>query len=233
MRRPAPNEAVVYFVNATRTALTQLSEGCNYERLVELDPAASVIAHCNRALVFIYLGQLEEATRELDLAQAIEPDNPLAQTFRSLALYYKGEAASATDLMRRVLEDHPDMHGVRPILAMCLSAQGHHDEARAQLTDQVKQNAAVDPDIAYELASVYALEGMKDEAFEWLEKAIALGNENRTPFQHDPNLSSLRDDPAFKSCWQKLEASHREQPRSDSCMAALRTKDQELLSLRV
>ena len=214
MRRQAPNEAVVYFVNATLHRLDGNYQRAlhNYERLVELDPAASVIAHCNRALVFIYLGQLEEATRELDLAQAIEPDNPLARTFRSLALYYKGEAASATDLMRRVLEDHPDMHGVRPILAMCLSAQGHHDEARAQLTDQVKQNAAVDPDIAYELASVYALEGMKDEAFEWLEKAVALGNENRTPFQHDPNLSSLRDDPRFQELLQKIEASHREQP---------------------
>ena len=199
MRRQAPNEAVVYFVKATLHRLDGDYERAlrNYDRLVELDPAAHVVAHYNRALVHIYQGRLADATRELDRALSSEPDNPVAQSFRALTLYYQRDVAAATELMRKVLDEHPNMHGVRPILAMCLSAQGQHDEARAQLTDEVKQNAAVDPDIAYELASVYALEGMKDDAFEWLERAVALGNENRVPFEHDPNLASLRTDPRF------------------------------------
>jgi hypothetical protein len=89
------------------------------------------------------------------------------------------------------------MHGVRPFLAMFLSAQGEHEAAHAELTDEVKRNAAVDPDIAYALASVYALEEMPDAAFEWLRRSIALGNENRPCFEHDPNWAALRDDPRF------------------------------------
>ena len=46
-------------------------------------------------------------------------------------------------------------------MAMFLSAQGKHEEARAQLTSSVIRNAEVDPDIAYSVASVYALEGMR------------------------------------------------------------------------
>jgi serine/threonine-protein kinase len=207
VRQQSPNEAVVYFVNATLHRLDGNYQRAlrNYDRLVELDPAAHVVAHCNRAIVYIYLGKFEDAIRQLDQAQAAEPGNPMAQTFRALALYYQNELEAATALMRRVLEEHPGMHGVRPVLAMCLSAQGQHEEALAQLTDKVKRNAAVDPDIAYELASVYALEGMKTEAFEWLEKSNALGNENRVAFEHDPNLSTLRTEPRFTELMQKIK----------------------------
>jgi serine/threonine protein kinase/tetratricopeptide (TPR) repeat protein len=207
MRKQAPNEAVVYFVKATLHRLDGDYPRAlrSYDRLVELDPAAHVVAHYNRALVYIYQGRFEDAMRELDRAQQSEPGNPVARTFRALTLYYQNEVAAAADLMRSLLEEHPEMHGVRPILAMCLSAQGRHDEARAQLTDEVRRNAAVDPDIAYELASVYALEGMADSAFEWLEKAIALGNENRVSFEHDPNWSSLRTEPRFRELMQKIE----------------------------
>jgi eukaryotic-like serine/threonine-protein kinase len=212
-RQQSPNEAVVYFVRATLHRLDGNYQRAlrNYDRLVELDPAAHVVAHCNRAIVYIYLGQFEDAIRELDQAQAAEPGNPLAQTFRALTLYYQQEVEAATALMRRVLEEHPGMHGVRPVLAMCLSAQGRHEEARAELTDKVKRNAAVDPDIAYELASVYALEGMKDEAFEWLEKSNALGNANRVAFEHDPNLASLRTEPRFAELMQKIKTTRQKE----------------------
>jgi eukaryotic-like serine/threonine-protein kinase len=80
---------------------------------------------------------------------------------------------------------------------MALSREGNHEEALAQLTEAVKRNATVDPDIAYAVASVYALEGDKPSAFEWLERSVALGNANQPCFAGDPNLKSLRDDVRF------------------------------------
>jgi len=62
---------------------------------------------------------------------------------------------------------------------MCLSIQGQHEAARAELNEQVKRNAQSDPDIAYAVASVYALEGELDEALPGLNRSIALGNENQ------------------------------------------------------
>ena len=120
LRQQSPNEAVVYFVKATLHRLDgEYSRALrSYERLVRLDPAAHVVANSYRALVFIYLGRLDDAMRELDQASASEPENPLVQTFRALALYYGGDVAAATRIMRQVLETHPNMHGVRPFLAM-------------------------------------------------------------------------------------------------------------------
>ena len=200
MRREAPNEAVVHFVKATLHRLDGEYERAlrSYDRLVRLDPAAHVVVSYNRALILIFKGQPQEAMRELDQATAIEPNNPLLKTFRALTLYYLGETGNATTLLREVVDRNPNMHGVRPFLAMCLSAQGQHDAARAELTDAVKRNAAVDADIAYSLGSVYALEGEPDQAFEWLQRSVSLGNENRPCFEHDPNLGSLREDPRYR-----------------------------------
>jgi Flp pilus assembly protein TadD len=207
-RSASPNEAVVYFVKATLHRLDGEYDRAlrSFDKLVRLDPAAHVVVSCNRALVRIFQGRFDDATKELDEAGKGEPDNPLVKTFRALVLYYKGDAQAATDLMQQVFQQHPNMHGVRPFLAMFLSAQGEHEAARNELTDEVKKNARVDPDIAYGLASVYALEGMRDDAFEWLERSIALGNENRPCFEHDPNWKDLRDDPRFQSLMSKLSA---------------------------
>lgn len=82
-------------------------------------------------------------------------------------------------------------------MAMFLSAQGKHDEALAQLTPDVKRNGEVDADISYSIGSVYALEGLPGDAFEWLERSISLGNANRPCFENDPNWASLREDPRF------------------------------------
>jgi eukaryotic-like serine/threonine-protein kinase len=199
MRRDAPNEAVVYFVKATLHRLDGEYDRAlrSYDRLVHLDPASFVVVSYNRALIFLYKGKREDAMRELDRAASVEPNNPLLRTIRAVTIYYGGQVDEAADLLREVLEANPNLNGVRPFLAMCLSAQGHHEAARAELNDDVIRNAAVDPDIAYAVASVYALEGKSDEAFEWLDRSVALGNENRPLFENDPNLTSLRSDARF------------------------------------
>ena len=207
-RKENPDEPVVHFVKATLHRLDgEYGRALrSYEKLMRLDPAAHVVASFNRALVYMYMGKFDEMSKELD--HAGDPDNPLVQTFRALALYYTGHTDAAAESMQKVVDSHKNMHGIRPFLAMFLSAQGKHEEALAQLNESVIRNAEVDPDIAYSVASVYALEGMQEKAFEWLERAIALGNANQPCFENDPNWSTLRSDPRFQSLMAKIRASH-------------------------
>ncbi|HEX6044845.1 MAG TPA: protein kinase [Pyrinomonadaceae bacterium] len=204
-RSEAPNEPVVYFVKAMLHRLDgEYGRALrSYDRLVRLDPAAHVVASYSRALVHMYMGQFDEVFRQLD--NAGEPDNALVRTFRALALYYTGQTDAAAELMRDVVQKHPNMHGIRPFMAMFLSAQGKHDEALAQLTPEVKRNGEVDADISYSIGAVYALEGLRNDALEWLERSIALGNDNRPCFESDPNWNNLRSDPRFA----ELTSKHR------------------------
>ena len=155
----------------------------------------------------MYQGLYEEALRELDQGAEIEADHPLLQTFRARVLYYRGEVDAATGILEQVLERHPKMDGIRPILATCLSAQGKHEAAGKQLTDRVKVAAAADHDVAYWLASAYLLQGRQVLALQWLQKAIELGNENYLWFESDPNWADLHKDPRFQEMMQRVRTS--------------------------
>jgi serine/threonine protein kinase/tetratricopeptide (TPR) repeat protein len=208
-RREAPNEPVVHFVKALLHRLDgEYGRALrSYDRLVRLDPAAHVVASYSRALVHMYMGHFDETFRELDTSG--DPDNALVRTFRALALYYTGQTDAAAEMMTDVVGKHPNMHGIRPFMAMFLSAQGRHEEALAQLTPDVKRNGEVDADISYSIGSVYALEGLQADAFEWLERSISLGNANRPCFENDPNWASLRGDPRFVELIGRVRQPHK------------------------
>jgi serine/threonine-protein kinase len=198
-RREMPSEGVVYFVKATLHRLDGEYDRAlrSYDRLVHLDPAAFVVVSYNRALIFLYQGKYDEAMREIDRASSVEPNNPLLRGVRGLLMFYRGDLEQATGLLREVRAQHPNLRGVQPLFALCLSAQGEHEAALAELNEEVLRTASVDPDIAYGVASVYALEHRLDEAFEWLRRSVALGNENKFWFEHDPNLDGLTQDARF------------------------------------
>jgi serine/threonine-protein kinase len=209
LRRKAPNEASVYFVKATLHRLDGEYDRAlrSWDKLSKLDPAATVVASYNRARIFGYQGRYDEAEKELDIGSAMEPDHPLIKTFRARILYYQGNPEKAATVLREVLESNPSLDGVRPIYAMCLIKLGQLDEARAQLSERVLEIADADHDIAYWTASAFALEGERDLAFKWLERAIDLGNENRTWFESDTNWDELRSDERFQELMRKIGAS--------------------------
>ncbi len=211
LRNEYPSDVGVHFVRGVLARLDGEYDRAlrSYERMVKLNPAERVVASYNRARVFMYQGMWEDALAELDAGAAVEPDHPLIRTFRARVLFYRGEVNSATRVIELVLEDHPQMDGIRPIYATCLAVSGKREEAHAQLTDKVIGVAAADHDIAYWLGSAYALLGARLEALAWLETAIRLGNENYFWFQSDSNWSSLHEDPQFRELIAKLETAHR------------------------
>ena len=198
--REAPNDVGVHFVRGVLARLDGDYEKSrrSFDRMVRLNPAERVVVSYNRARLLTYQGRYDEAFAELDQGAALEPDHPLIKTFRARALYYKGEPVKAAEILEQVLEQHPQLDGIRPIYATFLSALGFNEEARAQLTEEVLRTADTDHDVAYWLASAYALEGEREPALRWLRRAIALGNENKPWFERDKNWDGLRSDPEYQ-----------------------------------
>jgi len=201
LREEYPNDPGVQFVRGVVSRLHGDYQRAlrSFDRMVRLNPGERVLASYNRARIFLYQQQFEDALRELDEGEALEPEHPLIKVFRARVLYYRGEIDTATTLLQQVLQRHPQMDGIRPILAICLSAQGQHTKANEQLTSKVRLVAEADYDISYWLASAYLLQGRQVEALRWLETAIQLGNENYPWFEADPNWSDMHDDPRFKA----------------------------------
>jgi eukaryotic-like serine/threonine-protein kinase len=212
LREEYPNDVGVHFARGVVARLDSQYEKAlrSFERMVRLNPNERVVTSYNRARIFMYKGRYNEALAELDQGAAMEPDHALIKTIRARILFFRGDVDAATRTIEEVLERHPKMDGIRPILATCLSAQGKHELAAQQLTDRVKVAAAADHDIAYWLASAYLLQGRQVLALTWLQKAIELGNENYLWFESDPNWTDLHDDPRFKEMMQRVRTSLRE-----------------------
>jgi tetratricopeptide (TPR) repeat protein len=207
LRREAPNDVGVQFVSAYLYRLDGEYERAlrSFDRMLRLNPAERVVVSYNRARIFMYQGRYEDAMLELDFGAAVEPDHPLIRTFRATALFRHGEPEKAAEILSEVIKSHPEMDGIRPHYAMALSALGRHEEARAQLTPRVKEIAEADHDCPYWLASAYVMEGMYDDALDWLERAISLGNENRPWFESNPIWEPLREDPRFRALMRRIE----------------------------
>jgi tetratricopeptide (TPR) repeat protein len=209
LRHESPNDVGVHFISAYFYRLDGQYDKAlrSLERMLRLNPNERVVVSYNRARIFMYQGRYKDALLELQQGAAVEPEHPLIKTFTAVWYYRQGQPEKAVEILEGVLRSHPEMDGIRPHLAIALSMLGRHEEARAQLTERVKQIADADHDTPYWLASAYALEGMKDAAFEWLERAIAIGNENLPWFEANPVWSDLREDERFRALTARVQQS--------------------------
>jgi eukaryotic-like serine/threonine-protein kinase len=207
LRREAPDDPAVLYVAGMLYRLEGLyAEAMEaYDHLLRKNPQDLVIVAYNKARVLTHQRRYPEAVAELELARAAEPDHPLVRTFLAVALFNQGKVDEAQALVEEVLRQHPHLDGVRPVLAWCLSARGEHEKARALITARVREIAAADHDIAFWLASLYGMEGLADQAVEWVRRAVKLGNENYPLFADSRKLDSLRGDPRFQEILDDLK----------------------------
>lgn len=206
LQKQFPNEAPLYFVKGVIHRLDgEYDESLKaFEKLSRLDPAARAVSAYNSARIFLYKREYDKGLDYIERGEKAEPDHPMLKIFRSAIYYYRGDAEMAIDLMHKVLDEHPEMDGIKPLYAVYLAGAGRTDEARAQLTDEALSLSRADHDMAYWVCSTYAILGEKELALKWLSRAIKLGNENKPHFERDRSLDSLRDDPRFDQILAKI-----------------------------
>ena len=206
LQKQFPNEAPLYFMKGVINRLDGNYEESlkAFEKLSRLDPAARAVCAYNRARIYIYKQQYDNAIKEIERGEKAEPDHPMLKIFRSGVYYYRGDKQMAIDLMSEVLKEHPNMDGIRPLYAIYLAGSGRADEARKELSDDALALSRSDHDMAYWVGSTYAILNEKDLAFKWLNRAVKLGNQNKPHFEHDHSLDGLRDDPRFAELMAKV-----------------------------
>ncbi len=195
-----PNTAATYFLKGLLHRLEgEYDEALeSWTKLERLDPASIAVSSSVRARIYSLQGNHERALEELARAGAAEPNHPLVKLFRVEVLFYSGNVGEASETMASLLDENPQMDGVRPLLALLLAAQNRREEANENLSEDALRLAYVDQDVAYWTASAYALLHKNDAAIEWLERAVSLGLGDKTRIQIDKILDSLRDDERFR-----------------------------------
>jgi eukaryotic-like serine/threonine-protein kinase len=185
-----------------------------FNRALKLNPANAAILYNHRARVFHYQNQLELAGDELDKGLALEPRHPLLRTSAGYQQMRLGNLGEAIDILERVIEDDPSLRIAVPTLALCYVQAGERPQAAALLQDDTLAAAEADSEMAYRLATYFAVEGDSTEALHWLRRAIYLGNENYPWFQKNPAWNNLRTNADFERILEDLKRSWRKNQRT-------------------
>lgn len=185
-----------------------------FGRALKLNPANAAILYNHRARVYHYRNQIDLAGNELEKGLALEPRHPLLRTSAGYQQMRMGNLDAAIEILEGVIRDDASMRIAVPTLAICYVQAGDRVRAAALLTDETLAGAEADNEMAYRLATYFAVEGDSSEALHWLRRAIYLGNGNYPWFQINPAWNNLRTNADFARILDDLKKSFRKNQRT-------------------
>ena len=186
----------------------------HFSRALKLNPANAPILYNHRARVYHYQNQIELAGDELEKGLALEPRHPLLRTSAGYQQMRMGHLDSAIEILEGVVRDDSEMRIAVPTLALCYVQGGQRERAAALLKDDTLAGAEADSEMAYRLATYFAVEGDSSEALHWLRRAIYLGNENYPWFQKNPAWNNLRTNADFERILEDLKKGFRKNQKT-------------------
>jgi TolB-like protein len=187
-------------VGARATLAWSLAQGTKEIRLreerVELDPLylAGLSA---LGQTYIRYKRPGEALELFERIFEIYPEFPFIEEKMGRAYMSQGDAEKALSMFSKF----------RPLrinalqTASALTALGRENEARAMILEYVDRHADISP---FWTAAAFAWLGETDRAFEWLEKAYQLRDEDLHQILTTEYLSRLENDPRYSAFLEKM-----------------------------
>jgi TolB-like protein len=166
------------------------------KKALELQPD---LDWANIAQIDLYLG-FGEYNKAIELSQTYLskfPDHPWVKEYPALAELFSGHYEKAKEYYQKI--------GTQPVeLGYIYWKAGRKDEATKlfqgnldRLQKRLEQGDE-SKDIGISMAAVYAVQGNKDEALRWLQKAVDAGWRYYRYLSRYPLLENIRDDERFK-----------------------------------
>jgi tetratricopeptide (TPR) repeat protein len=151
---------------------------------------------------YLNTGQIEQAIAQYEATLRLDPSYSAAYAQLSEAYVLKGRYDEATAAWHKRLEltDPSDSLWMSAIIA---AKRGRTDEALRMVSRMIDGESRGEQE-AYDVATVFAQLGRKDEAFQWLDRAIKKRGTGATSLKLDPQLTALHSDPRFAALLRRL-----------------------------
>jgi len=130
---------------------------------------------------------------------------PLLRISKGYQQMRLGQLSRAVETLEAVTRDDASLRIVFPTIAMCYVQLGDRARASEFLTEETLSAAEADSEMAYRLATYFAVEGDASEALHWLRRAIYLGNENYPWFSINPAWKGMTGNPDFQRTLEDLK----------------------------
>jgi serine/threonine protein kinase/tetratricopeptide (TPR) repeat protein len=202
--------------NVRLVAGTTLRADGMYEEALEqfnaslrMNPSNAAMIYNHRARVYQYQNQLELAADEIAKGLTLEPKQPLLRISLGYQQMRAGDLPAAVETLENVIRDEKSLRIVFPTIALCYVQLGDREKAATFIVDETLSAAEADSEMAYRLATYFALDGDESEALHWLRRAIYLGNENYPWFSKNPAWRKLSGHADFERILEDLKKSYR------------------------
>ena len=176
---------------------------------LRMNPSNAAVIYNHRARVYQYQNQLELAKDEIEKGLTLEPRQPLLRISLGYQYMRAGDLPKAIETLENLIRDEKSVRIVFPTIALCYVQLGEREKAATFIIDETLSAAEADSEMAYRLATYFALDGDESEALHWLRRAIYLGNENYPWFSINPAWRRLGGHADFERILEDLKKSYR------------------------
>jgi eukaryotic-like serine/threonine-protein kinase len=190
------------------------------QRLLGTDDTDTLLSQYNLATVLKHENRYPEAekliretlTTQTRVLDPNDPDTLASRSFLADVLFRENKTQEAEAFARSAFNDqlrtlgalHHDTMETLAILSTALAKSGRYDDARKLYLDTIdkvsQKSGAQGEDVFglwYNFACLAALAGHRDEAFDYLHRAIEAGYKDAQLIRTDDDLKSLQNDPRF------------------------------------
>lgn len=181
---------------------------------LHMNPANAAVIYNHRARVYQYQNQLELAGDEIEKGLTLEPKQPLLRISKGYQQMRLGNLSAAIETLESVVREDAGLRIVFPTIALCYVQLGEREKAASFIVDETLSAAEADSEMAYRLATYFALDGDESEALHWLRRAIYLGNENYPWFSINPAWRKLSGHSDFERILEDLKKSYRKNQKN-------------------
>jgi adenylate cyclase len=181
-----------------------------FETAIRLDPRLFEAYYFYARSCFAQ-GLREQAAHLFEQAMKMRPEDYQAPALVRGVYDALGRHAEAQEMQRRVvrlvddqLAAYPDDARALYLSAAALLSLGQREKG----FERVRRAVAIDPTdtgTLYNAACLYSMEGQKEEAMNYLEKAIDNGFAQKAWIENDDDLNNLHDMPRFKALLAKMK----------------------------
>jgi tetratricopeptide (TPR) repeat protein len=175
-------------------------------------------AHCIMIDAALEEGRMDLAREHARLLEEIGPEDPSALVWAAVPDIYSGDFEAATEKLERAVSMFRE-HSSEPIpgfpatvLAYVYLKTEHSEEAE-ELLKEAEERERLNFErgvevwgVAYNMATTRSMQGNKDEALEWLDKAVDMGWRNYKEAVRNPLLESLHGDERFNDVISRARA---------------------------
>jgi TolB-like protein/DNA-binding winged helix-turn-helix (wHTH) protein/Flp pilus assembly protein TadD len=185
-------------------------------RAVDLDPLA-VEQRANAGMMYAIAGDYDRGIEYLLSALEVSPNSADYRVYLGYAYALKGNYTESIAEIRAAMEKATYLGGsglatptglrndprLIALIGWVHARSGHRAEALG-IARELKASAESEPEVAKELAAIYAELGDKEQAFLWLDRTYQLDRTELGNLKCAPELENLRSDPRFRDLLRRM-----------------------------